>query len=321
MDTMMKTSTRRGRPPYAKVIPASDYTTAISDFISYIDVELGLAGNTLAAYRSDLTQFLTFCLEISDCSLLHVDRAVIGEYLKYLQMQRNMRTSSILRHTAALKMFYRFLVYRGKISEDPTAHLNTAHGWHKLPEVMNRAQIEALLKAVDSDHPLALRDQAIIELFYACGLRASELAELTELNVHLELGVIRVCGKGRKERIIPVGKPAQAAMKKYMRELRPRLLAVSDSRVANVFVSRSGQPINRIVLWQRLDRISRMAGLKHTHPHELRHTFATHLLTGGADLRVVQELLGHSDIATTQIYTHVDAQRLKDVHRHHHPRP
>ncbi|MGC8625587.1 MAG: tyrosine recombinase [Phycisphaerae bacterium] len=321
MDMIRKTSIRRGRPLCAKVIPASDDTAAVSDFISYIDVELGLAKNTLAAYRSDLLQFLTFCLEIMDCSLFRVDRAVIGEYLKYIQSQRDMHTSSILRHTATLKMFYRFLVARKKISEDPTAHLATAHGWHKLPEVMNRAQIEALLKAVDPQHPLALRDQAIIELFYACGLRASELADLTELNVHLELGVIRVCGKGQKERIIPVGKPAQAALKKYMHELRPRLLMVSDSRVPNVFVSRSGRPINRIVLWQRLNRISRLAGLKHTHPHELRHTFATHLLAGGADLRVVQELLGHSDIGTTQIYTHVDAQRLKEIHRRHHPRP
>ena len=133
--------------------------------------------------------------------------------------------------------------------------------------------------------------------------------------------MIRVIGKGRKERIIPVGKPARAALEKYMRLLRPELLAVSQSRVPNVFVSRSGQPINRIVLWQRLDRISRAAGLKHIHPHKLRHTFATHLLSGGADLRVVQELLGHSDIGTTQIYTHVDADRLKNVHRKHHPRP
>ena len=302
-------------------ISATEDIAVINDFLTYIQIELGLADNTLAAYRSDLMQFAAFCDQQFSRPLIRVDRVIIGEYLKYLQAQRNFRTSSVLRHTAALKMFYRFAVARGKTMENPTEHLETPHGWRKLPEVMNRAQIEALLKAVDPEHPLALRDQAIIELFYACGLRASELADLTELNVHAELGVIRVIGKGRKERIIPVGKPARAAMEKYMRELRPKLLAVSKSRVPNVFVSRSGRGINRIVLWQRLDRISRAAGLKHIHPHKLRHTFATHLLSGGADLRIVQELLGHSDIGTTQIYTHVDADRLKTVHRRHHPRP
>jgi integrase/recombinase XerD len=321
MDTKNKPATRHGRPRQAAVVLPSEDTMAINDFLAYIEIELGLAANTLAAYRSDLLQFAIFCHEHMTRDLTRVDRPVIGEYLKHLQTRRNMRTSSILRHSAALKMFYRFLAARGKIPEDPTEHLETPHGWRKLPDVMNRAQIEALLKAVDPAHPLALRDQAIIELFYACGLRASELADLTEANVHAELSVIRVIGKGRKERIIPVGKPALAAIIKYIGELRPRLLAVSNSRVPNVFVSRSGQPINRIVLWQRLDCISRAAGLNHIHPHKLRHTFATHLLTGGADLRVVQELLGHSDIGTTQIYTHVDADRLKTVHRQHHPRP
>ncbi len=321
MDTLtqsVKPNTRRSQS--APVATAGDHAV-INDFLTYIEIELGLADNTLCAYRSDLMHFAAFCLQQFSRPLVGVDRVVIGEYLKYLQTQRNMRTSSVLRHIAALKMFYRFLTSRGKSAENPTEHLETPHGWRKLPDVMNRSQIEALLKAVDPKHRLALRDQAIIELFYACGLRASELSDLTELNVHAELGVIRVIGKGRKERIIPVGKPARAAMEKYMRELRPKLLAVSGSRVPNVFVSRSGQPINRIVLWQRLDRISRAAGLKHIHPHKLRHTFATHLLSGGADLRVVQELLGHSDIGTTQIYTHVDADRLKNVHRRHHPRP
>ncbi len=293
---------------------------AMDAFLGYIEIELGLSINTLAAYRSDLCDFAIFCNQQMNCSLPGVDHAAIGAYLKYLQSQRRMRTSSIMRHTAALKMFYRFLVARGKMAENPTEQLETPHGWRKLPDVMNRAQIDALLKAVDPHHPLALRDQAIIELFYACGLRASELAGLTELNVHAQLGVIRVIGKGSRERIIPVGKPARAAMEKYMSELRPRLLAVSNSRVPNVFVSRSGQPIDRIVLWQRLDRICRAAGLRHVHPHKLRHTFATHLLSGGADLRVVQELLGHADVGTTQIYTHVDADRLKSVHHQFHPR-
>ncbi len=321
MDTTILSASSSTRESTSATPSAREDYAIINDFLTYIEIELGLAANTLAAYRSDLLLFLAFCAEHIQRPLIQIDRVVIGEYLKYLQLNRNMRTSSVLRHTAALKMFYRFLVARGKMAENPTEHLESPHGWRKLPDVMNRAQIEALLNAVDPNHALALRDQAIIELFYACGLRASELADLTELNVHAELGVIRVIGKGRKERIIPVGKPARAALEKYMRDLRPRLLSVSKSRIPNVFVSRSGQPINRIVLWQRLDRISRAAGLKHIHPHILRHTFATHLLSGGADLRVVQELLGHSDIGTTQIYTHVDADRLKKVHHQHHPRP
>ncbi len=323
MDALSLSQSRKSDAPVSNLPPVhtTEDLAVINEFLTYIEIELGLADNTLAAYRSDLMQFAAFCDRKCSRPMVRVDRIVIGEYLKHMQSQRNLRTSSVLRHTASLKMFYRFAVARGKIPENPTEHLETAHGWRKLPDVMNRPQIEALLKAVDPAHPLALRDQAIIELFYACGLRASELADLTERNVHAELGVIRVIGKGRKERIIPVGKPARAAMEKYMRELRPKLLAVSKSRVPNVFVSRSGQRINRIVLWQRLDRISRAAGLKHIHPHKLRHTFATHLLSGGADLRIVQELLGHSDIGTTQIYTHVDADRLKNVHRQHHPRP
>lgn len=321
MDALIQSKTANVRTSKTTPVPTTEDNAAINDFLTYIQIELGLADNTLVAYRSDLMQFAAFCDQEFFRPLVRADRMIIGEYLKYLQSQRNLRTSSVLRHTAALKMFYRFAVARGKTAENPTEHLETPHGWRKLPDVMNRQQIDALLKAVDPAHPLALRDQAIIELFYACGLRASELADLTEINVHAELGVIRVMGKGRKERIIPVGKPARVAMEKYMRELRPKLLAVSNSRVPNVFVSRSGRGINRIVLWQRLDRISRAAGLKHIYPHKLRHTFATHLLSGGADLRIVQELLGHSDIGTTQIYTHVDADRLKHVHRKHHPRP
>ena len=157
-------------------------------------------------------------------------------------------------------------------------------------------------------------------MFYACGLRASELANLKLEQLHLDLGVIRVLGKGNKERIVPVGKPAQKALVEYMDKLRPRLQAVKGVATSNVFVSRSGQPINRIVLWQRLNEIAKGAGISGVHPHAIRHTFATHLLSGGADLRVVQELLGHANIATTQIYTHVDADRLLSVHRKHHPR-
>ncbi len=293
--------------------------SAITGFLTYVEMELGLSNNTLLAYRGDMADIATFCVRAKK-PILQADTNLIGGYLRYLQSERKMQIASILRHAAAMKMFFRFAKARGFCGVDPTELLDTPHKWKKLPEVLGRAQMNALLIAVDPNHRLALRDQAIVELFYACGLRASELADLTTSNLHMDLGAIRVVGKGQKERIIPIGKPAQNAIKKYLAELRPQLIAVKGIERPQVFVSRSGQPINRIVLWQRLSRISKQAGLRRIHPHTLRHTFATHLLSGGADLRIVQELLGHSNVVTTQIYTHVDADRLKAVHQKFHPR-
>jgi len=292
---------------------------AIRAFITYIETELGLSDNTSLAYRRDMTDFAAFLFS-RQCTLLLAAPTHISAYLQHLQVDRRMQISSIIRHSITLKMFYRYARHRGWRPDMPTEFMETPHGWRRLPDVLGRVEINALLKAVKADHPLALRDQAIIELFYACGLRASELANLKMENLHLDLGVIRVCGKGNKERIVPVGRPAQQALMQYMEKLRPRLQAVKGVVNNCVFLSRSGQPINRIVLWQRLDEIAKGAGISGVHPHALRHTFATHLLSGGADLRVVQELLGHANIATTQIYTHVDADRLQSVHRKHHPR-
>ena len=291
----------------------------VSAFITYIETELGLSENTSLAYRRDLIDFAAY-LAVRKTLLRRSEAADIAGYLRHLQVDRSMQISSIIRHSITLKMFYRYAQNRNWRCDNPTEFMETPHGWRRLPDVLGRVEIDALLKAVNPDHPLALRDQAIIELFYACGLRASELADLTMEQLHLDLGVIRVLGKGKKERIVPVGIPAQKAVLKYISELRPRLLAVKGLASSRVFVSRSGRPINRIVLWQRLDQIAKGAGIRGVHPHALRHTFATHLLSGGADLRVVQELLGHANIATTQIYTHVDADRLQSVHRKHHPR-
>jgi integrase/recombinase XerD len=244
--------------------------------------------------------------------------------LQHVQENRGLAISSILRHVACLKMFYRFAVARKLARENPTELLEPPHHWKKLPDVLGRDQMEALLQAVAEGDRLALRDLAIIELFYACGLRASELAELTLEDLHFDLGIVRVVGKGNKERIVPIGRPAMAAMAAYVKELRPVLAAVKTTRAkaeaSRVFLTRSGGPMTRIVLWQLVRRMARRAGIRAIHPHTLRHTFATHLLSGGADLRVVQELLGHANVATTQIYTHVDAERLREVHRKHHPR-
>ena len=310
----------RAKPDATKPDPlAGQDQQDVSAFLTYIETELGLSENTSLAYRRDLIDFAAY-LAARKTLLRRSEAADIAGYLRHLQVDRNMQISSIIRHSITLKMFYRYAQNRNWRSDNPTEFMETPHGWRRLPDVLGRVEIDALLKAVNPDHPLALRDQAIIELFYACGLRASELADLTLEQLHLDLGVIRVLGKGKKERIVPVGVPAQKAVLKYISDLRPRLLAVKGLASSRVFVSRSGRPINRIVLWQRLDQIAKGAGIRGVHPHALRHTFATHLLSGGADLRVVQELLGHANIATTQIYTHVDADRLQSVHRKHHPR-
>jgi integrase/recombinase XerD len=296
---------------------------AIDAFLTYVELELGLSHNTVLAYRTDLVSYEGFCSR-SGADMLRATPETVSEYLRFLQETRKLAISSIQRQTACLKMFYRFLLQRKLATVNPTEHLDPAHHWKKLPDVLGRPQVNALLAAVDPSHRLALRDKAILELFYACGLRASELAELKLEDLHFDLGIIRVIGKGMKERIVPIGIPAIAAIKEYIQVLRPQLIAVKTQRIKaapnRLFVSRSGGPITRVVLWQFVQRMARKAGLRAIHPHTLRHTFATHLLSGGADLRIVQELLGHSNVATTQIYTHVDADRLREVHRKHHPR-
>jgi integrase/recombinase XerD len=303
--------------------PTGQERDAIDAFLQHLDMELGLSPHTLEAYGRDLRDFHAFC-NSHNASLTSADPAILAQYLEHMRATQKLATSSVLRHVAALKMFFRFAKARGLAQDNPTDLLETARPWQKLPDVLGREQITALLAAIPPDHRLALRDKAILELFYACGLRASELAELSLEDLHFDLGVIRVFGKGRKERIIPIGGPAVKAINAYLATLRPELITVKTTRAKaahnRLFLTRSGGPMTRIVLWQLVQKTAKRAGIRKIHPHTLRHTFATHLLSNGADLRVVQELLGHSNVVTTQIYTHVDADRLKKVHRKHHPR-
>jgi integrase/recombinase XerD len=305
--------------------PAVVESAAVGDFMMYLEMELGLSPNTLDAYRRDLRDFAGFCEQIA-VAITSVDTAQLAKYLQHLQEDKKLATTSVIRHVASLKMFFRFATARGFASADPTKLLEPPHTWKKLPDVLGREQMNALLAAAGTEETnrLAKRDKAIIELFYASGLRASELAELKLEDLHFDLGIVRILGKGNKERIVPVGGHAMAAINDYVQTLRPTLVAVKTTRRkaghSRLFLTRSGGPMTRIVLWQLVQKLSRQAGLRSIHPHTLRHTFATHLLSGGADLRIVQELLGHSNVATTQIYTHVDADRLKEVHKKHHPR-
>ena len=254
---------------------------------------------------------------------LTLDR--IAAHMRDLQM-RGLELSSIARHVATIRVFSRFLESAGHVDANPAEQLNQPVTWRRLPGVLSAEQMQQLIDAPQPEDALYLRDVALLEMLYAGGLRASELAHLEMNWVHLDIGVVKVRGKGNKERLVPVGKPALAAVTKYVRELRPRLLSREPGSPAptdetpRVFLSRTGQPITRIVVWQIVKRQAARAGLADVHPHTLRHSFATHLLTGGADLRVVQELLGHSNINTTEIYTHVDRSHLKKVISQFHPR-
>lgn len=305
-----------GRPAPAVGVP--DLTPQVKDFLAYCRIECGFAEATLKAYAADLRD-LQYWMEdrsIRRWGDLNID--LIAAHLRSLD-ERKLALSSIARHVATIRVFGRYLESTGHVAADPAANLNQPQTWHTMPGVLGQTEIKALLAAPLPDEPLFLRDVALLELLYAGGLRASELAELSTPSLHFDLGVAKVRGKGNKERIVPIGRPALLATRKYLDELRPRLVR-TDKPSDRLLLSRSGAPITRIIVWQVVTKHSRRAGLVKVHPHTLRHSFATHMLAGGADLRVVQELLGHSNIKTTQIYTHVDATRLKQVITRFHPR-
>ena len=247
-----------------------------------------------------------------------LDLATIGEHLRWLD-ERKLALSSIARHVATIRVFGRHLESSGQVAKDPAQLLSQPSVWQHLPDVLTTGQMQKLLDGPRPTDLLYLRDVALLELLYAGGLRASEIATLDEDRLYDDLGVARVLGKGRKERIVPIGRPAMDAVIRYGDELRPKLVR-EDAATERLFLSRTGRPITRIVVWQIVARHAQRSGLRHVHPHTLRHSFATHLLAGGADLRVVQELLGHANIRTTQIYTHVDQSKLKQVIEKYHPR-
>ncbi|MFA9479402.1 site-specific tyrosine recombinase [Phycisphaerales bacterium AB-hyl4] len=273
----------------------------------------------MSAYAADLRDLWIWMVE-QGCVGWHeltLDR--ISAHVNALQ-QQGLATSSIARHMATIRVFGRFLASTGQLPEDPAELLAQPSAWQRLPTVMGREQVKRLLASPELDHPLGLRDAAMMELLYAAGLRASELAAMTVAGVHTSLGIVQVVGKGNKERIVPAGRPALAAVTRWVEEARPTLVKTQPASDA-LFVSRTGSPITRVVVWQVVKRHARRAGMGNVYPHMLRHSFATHLLAGGADLRVVQEMLGHSNLQTTQIYTHVDRSRLKEVITRFHPRP
>jgi integrase/recombinase XerD len=290
----------------------------LDEFCDALWLEDGLARNTLESYRRDLSQFAAWLERQRQTDLLQAGRPEILDYLAYQFAQHNKaRTTS--RALSSLRRFYRYFLRQGKIESDPTLRVEMPKLPRSLPKSLSEADVESLLNAPDSADGLGLRDRAMLETLYATGLRVSELVTLPLQGLNLDMGVVRVMGKGSKERLVPLGDEAVNWLKQYLSEARAGLLG---GRVGNaVFVTQRGQSMTRQAFWYLIKRYAARAGLTNTlSPHTLRHAFATHLLNHGADLRVVQMLLGHSDISTTQIYTHVARERLKRLHAAHHPR-
>lgn len=352
-----------------------DLESALKEFTSYLRIECGLADNSLAAYSGDLADVNRF---LAGQDLKDIQQVGINHIQAWLRdlAQRSYATSSIGRKLAAVRMFWKYLHSNGHVTNDLVHLLETPKMWHRLPRIVDTGQVVALLESPNQEDSLFLRDRAILEMFYACGLRVSELASLRLGDVNLQIGFVRCIGKGRKERIVPMGSPAAEALRGYLGLLRPKLLrgeergtrgeerqkareregerardgreettegkksrghdkvklrvacqersdghVIRDSGIADlIFLSRTGKPLDRHNIYRLVKRYAQRAGIsvKMT-PHSLRHCFASHLLAGGADLRIVQELLGHASVTTTQIYTHVDRERLKRIHQQFHP--
>jgi integrase/recombinase XerD len=300
---------------------ARPYEHLVLDFLAYLEFERGLSRNTLEAYRSDLFQFGRF-LEARGADAVTAGAADVSDFLTHLAEGNGRAPSSpatIHRKAACLRSFYRHLRRENVRDSDPTATITGPRRGRKLPKVLNRGEVQKLLDQPRGTAPTALRDRALLELMYACGLRASEAIGIEISDVDLELAVLRARGKGSKERVVPIGRAAIQAVRIYLERGRPAL--VHGGIVAHLFVNFRGEPLTRQGLYKIVRRHATSAGLAdRMSPHTLRHTFATHLLAGGCDLRSVQEMLGHADVATTQLYTHLSSDRLKDVYFKAHPR-
>ncbi len=293
-------------------------TPFLQNFLDYISLERGLSINTRKAYADDLGQFLRFIEQKGLTSLNQVSRKQILDHLLAMKA-RGMSTNSISRHLVSIKVFFRYLQQEGLLDKNVTDTMDSPKLWKILPDILSEKEVRLLLDAPNLQKPLGVRDRAILELFYASGLRVSELADLKLSDLHIDDGYIRVIGKGRKERVIPVAKNSSDLLERYLEEVRP--LLCENPHLLNVFVSKRETSLCRQRLWQIIKKYTKDAGImKNVTPHTLRHSFASHLLQNGAPLRVIQELLGHVDIATTQLYTHVDPNRLKTIHQQFHPR-
>lgn len=294
------------------------FSAAISSFVTHVKVEKGLSANTISAYRRDLVKFDVF-IQKRKLSLEAISRDDLVDFLASLYRQK-LDSKSVARHLVTLRNFFRFVQIQGYITEDPSINLESPKIRRSLPGYLRLEEVELLLAHANMKTPMGLRDRAMLEVLYSTGLRVSEFIGLRLTDIDTKVGCLRCIGKGDKERIVPVGRKALAIVEKYLGDARAKLLGKAPP--TNIlFVNQRGRPLSRVGVWKILSAYGRRAGLRMAlTPHMLRHSFATHLLERGADLRSVQLMLGHADISTTQIYTHVVEERLKQIYKAHHPR-
>lgn len=298
--------------------PGHERRFRLGRFSDYLRFERGLSDRTLDAYRRDVGQMAAFAVDRGAERPGEVTYDLLRHFVRALA-EEGLASSTIARKVSTLRTYFRFLTEEGELEEDPTERLERPSQGRRLPEVLTYDEVKRLLRAVDMEHALAVRDVALLEVLYGAGLRVSEVRDLQRSDLFTEERLLRVRGKGEKERVVPVGERAIEALRRYLRSLWPELDRGESGDA--VFLNQHGRPLTRMGVWTIVRRHVEAADLeKRVTPHTLRHSFATHLLEGGADLAVVQELLGHADISTTQIYTHVDRSYLRDVHRSYHPR-
>ena len=292
----------------------------IKRFLDSLTIEKGLSRNTLLAYGRDLKSYAAYLKKKKVESVPKVSRREIMDFMLE-EKDRGQDPASVARALVAIRMFHRFLMEEGQLSENVTDVLESPKLWKRLPDCLTEAEVEKLIKAPNARRAQGVRDQAVLELMYATGLRATEVTTLKLSSLDFQDGIVRIMGKGSKERIVPMGKKSRESVRRYMGAARSEWVG-SGRLVEALFVTRQGKPMSRQSVWAILKKYAKASGIrKKIYPHILRHSFATHLLANGADLRVVQELLGHADIVTTQIYTHLDKSRLKGIHQKFHPRP
>ncbi len=292
----------------------------IDGYLNFIAVEKGVSLNTLEAYSRDLNRYLDF---VEGMGITHIEDSSSDTIISFLGelKGRGLAATSINRSLAALRGLYKYLLAENRIDENPVGSIELAKVWMRLPDTLSRSEMELLLKQPGMKTPLALRDTAMLELLYATGIRVSELVGLGMGNINWQAGYLIVLGKGNKERVVPIGQTALNCVNRYVAEARKKLVGGKPVAVNALFLNRSGNQLTRQGFWKIVKKYVRTAGLqKKVYPHTFRHSFATHLLEGGADLRSVQVMLGHADISTTQIYTHVTRERLREIHRKYHPR-
>jgi len=305
--------------------------TTRRSFEIFLQIECGLLPASIQAYTRDLESLMLFLQARGIDDAVKTTPDALIAHVRSMTANNGYASATISRHLATIKVFFRWLLATGQIDTNPADHLDMPTKWKKLPGVLTPGQMRKLLNAPAPSEkptkgmpPLWMRDRAILELMYASGLRASEVGTIGLMDIIEKLGVVRVLGKGDKHRLVPMGKPARQALETYLSECRPLLITAeraSEQRdQGKLFLTRTGRPIERVRVWQIVKHWAQIVGMGKVHPHMLRHSFATHLLMGGADLRIVQELLGHADITTTQIYTHVDRTKLHETIRTLHPR-